>query len=219
MDNINLNDWTNKLKQNQKPIAIGLSLIAVIILGGYYVTQIFLPEREAEAQKRRDIADGERQLRDEKIAIAQDTFSVVSSISDLLTAAGVENVGLQKTIALAQIAFDTAKAISGAIAQAQSVPFPANIAAIAVGVSAVISGIAGAINALKSAPSVEGSGGGGGASVAVPSLPRPDVSSQAFNRPAGPSNGGGPNRVFVVESDIKKTMGKVNVAESIAKFG
>jgi tetratricopeptide (TPR) repeat protein len=50
MDNINFNDWTNKLKQNQKPLMIGLGVIATIVLGGYYLTQILLPEREAEAQ-------------------------------------------------------------------------------------------------------------------------------------------------------------------------
>jgi TolA-binding protein len=50
MDNINLNDWLNKLKLNQKPLLIGLGVIAAIVAGAFYLTQIFLPEREAEAQ-------------------------------------------------------------------------------------------------------------------------------------------------------------------------
>ena len=50
MDNINLNDWLNKLKANQKPLLIGLGVIAALIGGIFYLTQIFLPEREAEAK-------------------------------------------------------------------------------------------------------------------------------------------------------------------------
>lgn len=50
MDNINLNDWLNKLKTNQKPLLIGLGVIAALIGGIFYLTQIFLPEREAEAK-------------------------------------------------------------------------------------------------------------------------------------------------------------------------
>jgi tetratricopeptide (TPR) repeat protein len=49
MDNINLNDWLNKFKTNQKPLLIGLGVLAVLIAGAFYLTQIFLPEREAEA--------------------------------------------------------------------------------------------------------------------------------------------------------------------------
>jgi len=50
MDNINLNDWLNKAKTNQKPLLIGLGVIALLIGGVFYLTQIFLPEREGEAK-------------------------------------------------------------------------------------------------------------------------------------------------------------------------
>lgn len=50
MDSINLSDWFNKLKSNQKTITIVLGVLAALIGGIFYVTQIFLPEREAEAK-------------------------------------------------------------------------------------------------------------------------------------------------------------------------
>jgi len=50
MDNINLNDWISKFKTNQKPLLIGLGIIVALVGGAFYLTQIFLPEREAEAQ-------------------------------------------------------------------------------------------------------------------------------------------------------------------------
>lgn len=50
MDNINLNDWVNKVKSNQKSVLTLLAILAILIGGVYYTTQIFLPEREAEAQ-------------------------------------------------------------------------------------------------------------------------------------------------------------------------
>lgn len=50
MDNFNLNDWIEKCKANQKPILTVVAVIALLIGGGYYLTQMFLPEREAEAQ-------------------------------------------------------------------------------------------------------------------------------------------------------------------------
>jgi hypothetical protein len=181
------------------------------------IAQQQLKAQEEDERLRLEAIENARLERDAKIQFAQDTFSVVSSIGDLLTAAGVENVGLQKTIALAQIAFDTGKAISGAIAQAQSVPFPANIAAIATGVAAVITGISQAITALNSAPQVAGASGGG-SSVSLPSLPRPDVTSQAFNSPSPANTANAPQRVFVLQSDIAGVSNKVNVAESLSRF-
>lgn len=61
-----------------------------------------------------------------------------------------------KIIALGQIAVEQGKAIAAGIAQAQSVPFPANIAAIATTITAVLAGITAAIKAVKSAKFAEG---------------------------------------------------------------
>ncbi|MBL7788252.1 MAG: tetratricopeptide repeat protein [Chitinophagales bacterium] len=50
MDNINFDELFKTLKSKQKPLTIALGLIVVLIAGGYYLSQILLPEREAEAQ-------------------------------------------------------------------------------------------------------------------------------------------------------------------------
>ena len=56
---------------------------------------------------------------------------------------------MSKTLALAEIAINTGKAIAAGVAQAQSVPFPANIAAIATTVTTILANIATAINTVK----------------------------------------------------------------------
>lgn len=71
--------------------------------------------------------------------------SFVNAFGSLTEAIAGQSEGFaefQKALTLFQIGIDTAKAISGAIAQAQSVPFPANLAAIATGVAAVTANIA-----------------------------------------------------------------------------
>lgn len=102
------------------------------------------------------IADSERKL----IAIqAQQTASVLGSLntivgafSDVMGDFAEDNesfASFQKALALFQIGVDTAKAISAGTAQAMSVPFPANIAAIATTTATVIANIASAISTLK----------------------------------------------------------------------
>ena len=61
-----------------------------------------------------------------------------------------------KIIALGEIAVEQGKAIAAGIAQAQSVPFPANIAAIATTIAAILTGITQAIKTVKSAKFAEG---------------------------------------------------------------
>lgn len=128
---------------------------------------------------------------------------------------------INKAFAVAQIAIDTATALSGAISQAQSVPFPANIAAIAAGVTAVLSGIAGAAAALGQSPNIPsagsitggGSGGGGGSDVTdltgEPNLNPVETGSTTFN---------GPQKVFVVESDITDTQAAVAEIKEASLF-
>jgi len=112
-----------------------------------------LAELEAQAKKKKEleakaVADvkkaeaDKRKLREDGLTAAG---AVLGSLGQLIAASGnqsKEAVALQKTLAVAQIAIDTAKAITGAIAQAQSVPYPANLVAIATGVAAVVAGIA-----------------------------------------------------------------------------
>lgn len=78
---------------------------------------------------------------------------------------------MSKVLALGEIAVNTGKAIAAGVAQAQSVPFPGNIAAIATTVATVVANIATAIKTVKSAKFASGgavTGPGTGTSDSVP---------------------------------------------------
>ena len=102
-----------------------------------------------ESKKKYDEIQKKSEL--SKLQAAQ---AITGSLIDLMNAAGEENKAAamaSKILALAQIAISTGVALAQGIQQAQSVPYPANIAAIATTVAAVISGIASAISTVNSA--------------------------------------------------------------------
>lgn len=75
---------------------------------------------------------------------------VINTLKDIAEITGA-SAQFQKAIALAEVALNTGQAISAGIASAMATPFPANIGAILTTISAVISGIAQAKSAIKSA--------------------------------------------------------------------
>ena len=80
---------------------------------------------------------------------------------------------LAKVLALAEIAINSGVAVAAGIKQAQSVPFPANIGAIATTVATILSGITSAIKSVKSAKFATGgtiTGAGTGTSDSVPAM-------------------------------------------------
>lgn len=96
-----------------------------------------------------EIALVERDLMEETIAIQQEQMEAISTVigaaSDLLSGLGEQNeafAAFSKALAIFQIGIDTAKAISAGIAAAQSVPFPANIAAIATTIASILANVA-----------------------------------------------------------------------------
>ncbi len=138
--------------------------------------------------------------------IYQGTMSALGSLSQLFGA----QTKAGKAFAITQIGIDTAKGISGAVAQAQAVPFPANLGAIAIGVSTVLANIARAKQIL-------------GASGSTPSAPSQPNVPQLFTvnnqslRNAGIPNVGN-QRVYVVESDITNAQGRVKVNRQTSVF-
>ena len=185
---------------------------------------------EESAKKKKDIND--KEVADTKAAelaktkLRQDGLSaagsVLGALDQLITASGNNSkqaLVLQKTLAVAQIAIDTAKAIVGAIAQAQSVPYPGNLVAIATGVAAVIAGIASAVTTLNSADV-------GGASAAQPQAPQVTSAPAVQQATAGTTELGGaeqaqlaPIQAFVVETEVTGNQNNVNQIESQANFG
>jgi len=199
-------------------------------LAGDNTTDIEGAKQEALAKLRKKFRDedlkADQKLRDDKIKLQQDYLSaaggVLGALDQLITASGNNSkqaVALQKTLAVAQIAIDTAKAIVGAIAQAQSVPYPGNLVAIATGVAAVVAGIASAVTTLNSADV-------GGASAPPPPAPQ-TVSAPAIQQAtSGTTELGGvdqanlaPIQAFVVETEVTGNQNNVNQIESQANFG
>ena len=100
---------------------------------------------------------------DKEVAIEQEKAAAIASLTgslaDLMDMFGEESreaAIASKVLALAEISINTGKAIAAGVAQAQSVPFPANIAAIATTVAAVMANITSAIKTVKSAKFADG---------------------------------------------------------------
>ena len=114
-----------------------------------YKSQIDYEIALAESDQR--IKDANKAVLDAQIKNAEIQANVViglgKSVSEFISAFNedsAENAAFARTIALAEIAIKTAVAVAGAIASAQDLPYPANLAAAASGVAAVLSGIASA---------------------------------------------------------------------------
>ena len=123
---------------------------------------------------------------------------------------------INKAFALAQIAADTARGISGAIAAGAGLPFPGNLGAIASGIAAVISGAAQASQVLGESveiPTVDtdtGASADTSGTEETPDLNEIQFGSTLLNQP---------QQVYVVESDITATQGNVAAIEQAATFG
>ena len=112
--------------------------------------------RQLEAE--REYIDAKKALNDYELEIEQAKYDALSGmvggLSSIMEAFGEENEALAKAskiLALAEIAISTGKAIAAGVAQAQSVPFPANLAAIGTTVATVLANIATAVSTVKSA--------------------------------------------------------------------
>ena len=129
-------------------------------------------------QANQDYVDAKKAIADKEIEIEQTKLQAIETITGGLSSAfealGENNKAfavLSKTLALAEIAINTGKALAAGIAQAQSVPFPANLAAIATTVATILSNIASATNIVKSAKFANGglvTGPGTGTSDSIP---------------------------------------------------
>lgn len=129
-------------------------------------------------QAHQEYTDAKKELADKEVEIEQTKLEAIESVTGGLASAfealGENNKAfaiLSKTLALAEIAINTGKALAAGIEQSQSVPFPANIAAIATTVGTILANIATAINTVKSAKFATGglvTGPGTGTSDSVP---------------------------------------------------
>ena len=118
---------------------------------------------QAELEARKAALEEQKAQEAEKQRLAEETAlafgSVAGSIAGMLQTFGEENrelARLSKVIALAQIAIETGVATAKGISAAMSVPFPANLAAIATTITTIISGMTSAISTVKGAKFASG---------------------------------------------------------------
>lgn len=109
-------------------------------------------------QMEAEVIDGKRELADKEITIqtakAEAIGQSISALGDLAEAFSDKNKSLAKVskiLALAEIAINTGVAIAEGVKQAQAVPFPGNLAAIATTVATVLANMTSAIKTVKSA--------------------------------------------------------------------
>lgn len=145
-----------------------------------------LEEESDEEFKARQLAaqqayvDAKKALADYEVQIEVGKWNAIGSamnaLSGLLGEFSEESKAAavaSKALAIGEIAIKTGVALAGGIAQAQSVPFPANIAAIATTVATIIANIATAVKTVKSAKFATGgyvSGEGTGTSDSIPAM-------------------------------------------------
>ena len=166
-------------------------------IAGISDTQFKLELEQAEA------------LRNAKLSIADNTVQGLQALGDLLSKNGQKNTAFQKTLALAQIAIDTAKAIASTIAgatQAAAAGGPAapflQVAYITSGIASVLASMAAARKALQEpAISQAGGGGGSGSMPTVSGLTPPAIQSPT-NTSSFLLQDEANFKVYVLESDI-----------------
>ena len=134
--------------------------------------------RQLEAQQ--EYLDAKEELAQREIEIEQAKFEAASQItgalSGLFEQLGEDNKAfaiLSKTLALAEIAINTGKAISEGVAAAAGLIFPANIPAIASTIATVIANMTTAISLVNSAKFADGGlveGPGTGTSDSIPAM-------------------------------------------------
>ena len=184
----------------------------------------------------------QKELADKTIESANELISIVESINSIandkeiarikkkqeagekLTKKEIKRLEnqqkIEKAIAIAKVATDTAKGISAAVAAGAGLPFPANIPAIISGVSAVLAGVAQASKIIN-APAVDTSSvsqtsaSGGldtqGVSAEAPNTDIFNTGSTLLNAP--------PTKVYVLEQDISDSQGNVAAIKQQATYG
>jgi len=194
-----------------------------------------------KARREKENADRlaqEKAFKEARLNLGADLVKGLQGLEQLLAQAGVKTAGLQKTIALVQIATDTAKAISSVIAGATAAAAAGGPAApfliagyIASGIGTVLSAVASAYAALKKAPPLGGSVSGGAPSApsatstqaATPNVSLFGQNNNANNLSSTPSqeaNGGGEMvvKAVVVESDITNAQNQANKFKTMAEL-
>jgi len=176
-----------------------------------------------EEDRVKKIAAEEQKLAKAKMDAAISAANVLGQVANLINQQSQAGVVAAKVLAVAQVAIDTAVAVSGAIAQAQSVPYPGNLVAIGTGVAAVLGAIAQASTILNGA-NVPGPTASIPTNISTPSGAAPSTqpvttATTQFNQEQVNLANIGPIQTFVVETEMTTTQGDINQIQNQATFG
>jgi hypothetical protein len=111
-------------------------------------------ERKKERERQAEEIAAQKKQFEEIATVAGATGSIISSALQLVGDEAARNTVQGKVLALIQIGLKTAEGIANAVAAGSGIPFPGNLPAIASGIAAVTTGIAGARQALQNTPAV-----------------------------------------------------------------
>jgi hypothetical protein len=120
---------------------------------------------QIQKQREKDLAKA-KAIEDARVAYNK---QAQQDLTNSIIAFAGQQSKVGKALALSQVVSDTARGITGAIAAGAGVPFPGNLAAIASGVAAVLSGVAQAKTILGAGSDV----GGGALSTAAADISTP----------------------------------------------
>lgn len=132
-----------------------------------------LEAQNAYNEQKKQLNDYEVQMEQEKLSAMSQITGSLAGLFDVMGEKNKAFATLSKTLALAEIAINTGKAIAAGVAQSQSVPFPANLVAVATTIATVLTNITTAINTVKSAKFASGglvTGPGTGTSDSIPAM-------------------------------------------------
>ena len=133
---------------------------------------------QRKLQMQADYNDAKRELNEKEVEVEQAKYEAIGNLmnglSSIADAFGDQSKTLAKAskiLALGEIAVNTGKAIAAGVAQAQSVPYPGNILAVATTVATVMTNIATAIKTVKSAKFAHGGAVYGSGTATSDSIP------------------------------------------------
>jgi hypothetical protein len=188
--------------------------------------------RQADIKKQKDATkakiDADKLEKETRIKLAFDLANGISSIVSGLAGQSKAAVAIQKTIAIAQIAVDTARSLSSAIASATAAAAatgPGAVVAtpifIATQIATVLAAVGQAIGILNSAP------GGGSASVPNVNVSATSAAPPSFNPVTTNTTDLGntnqaelmPIQAFVVETQVTGSQNNINQIQGQAEFG
>lgn len=188
--------------------------------------------RQADIKKQKDATkakiDADKLEKETRIKLAFDLANGISSIVSGLAGQSKAAVAIQKTIAIAQIAVDTARSLSSAITAATAAAAatgPGAVVAtpvfIATQIATVLAAVGQAIGVLNSAP------GGGSASVPNVNVSATSAAPPSFNpvttntTDLGNTNQAelAPIQAFVVETQLTGSQNNINQIQGQAEFG